>query len=335
MRDALRLNFSVCILRKYIHDRYGKREIAVNTLEKSVVSADIEGSTEKSNVNTEGLIGHMNAEDEDVIHEKKVELIEMRTNEPTTIQIGTRRRTSFHVGALSRQRSMTERDDRLKRAQSEDTTHRGGRFWTAKRSGYIDVWWLDDTGGLTVLLPHVLRKKKQWGEVPIRLFALHSGTQSAEKQRKEVETLLLRVRIPVHSVTIVAKPEPSELVKGQAETGVEFCKANISLHECEFLLKKFSMQKDQKDKDESKGEESGADQPEADLKKMVEDNGIYRTAVRRLADQHALGNLIKSTASDDTLLVIATLPFPRVAVSSYCPSDFLWIFAIVSFIALH
>merc|ERR1711968_83149 len=110
------------------------------------------------------------------------------------------------------------RADRLQRSAQKNADaemrHRGGRFWAPKRTGYIDVWWLDDTGGLTILLPHILRKKKQWSGVPIRLFVLHTGgedgSQSKEEQRQEMETLLRRVRIPVDSVQIIDKPEATD-----------------------------------------------------------------------------------------------------------------------------
>merc|ERR1711871_1776041 len=99
------------------------------------------------------------------------------TNRKIVIQ--GKRRTSFHEGKLSRMRSETMRADRLQRSAQKNADaemrHRGGRFWAPKRTGYIDVWWLDDTGGLTILLPHILRKKKQWSGVPIRLFVLHTG----------------------------------------------------------------------------------------------------------------------------------------------------------------
>jgi hypothetical protein len=302
-------------------------------------------------VNTHGLIGHIEGEGADLAEAKHIELTERasRLATPEAVEavanlavddgtvtnrdiINSKRRTSFHMGKASRMRSETMRVDRQERAKQESNRdvaaiQRGGRFWTPKRMGFIDVWWLDDSGGLTMLLPHVLRKKKQWSGVPIRLFVLHTGgkdgTQSKGEQREEVETLLRRVRIPVHEVTVVDKPKPTDEEKKKASMTLEDFEESMSAEECRLLLFKFgdAAKEGKMDGDAEAAAaaaattDAGADATPESLRQQVRDLGTYRASARRIADQHALGRLVKETARDDTLLIISTMQFPRTAVS--------------------
>jgi hypothetical protein len=315
-------------------------------------------------VSTVGLIGHIGGEGVDLSDAQQIELTERNAQKATpeameavanldiddgTVTnrniISTKRRTSFHMGKASRMRSETMRVDRQQRAKLESkndtaSTQRLGRFWTAKRTGFIDVWWLDDSGGLTMLLPHILRKKKQWSGVPIRLFVLHTGgtdgAQTKDEQREEVETLLRRVRIPVHKVEVVDKPKSTDEEKEKAKMTLEDFEENMSADECRLLLSKFS--------DVARGGGNGVDATDSTadatietLRQQVRDLGTYRASARRIADQHALGRLVKDTALDDTLLIIATMQFPRTAwpslvymamldaVSGPCEKPFLFV----------
>ncbi len=46
---------------------------------------------------------------------------------------------------------------------------KGGR---PPRQGTIDVWWLYDDGGLTLLLPHILRTRRIYRDCRLRVFSL-------------------------------------------------------------------------------------------------------------------------------------------------------------------
>ena len=46
------------------------------------------------------------------------------------------------------------------------------RFRLKQKRGTIDVWWLYDDGGLSMLLPHILTKRKKWLNSKIRVFCL-------------------------------------------------------------------------------------------------------------------------------------------------------------------
>ncbi|CAF1118554.1 unnamed protein product [Adineta ricciae] len=60
----------------------------------------------------------------------------------------------------------------------------------------IDVWWLFDDGGLTLLLPYLLRRRKRWRNCRFRIFSCISGEKTeAEKQHLSMASLLAKFRI--------------------------------------------------------------------------------------------------------------------------------------------
>ena len=63
-------------------------------------------------------------------------------------------------------------------------------------SATIDVWWLFDDGGLTLLLPYLLRRRKRWRNCQFRIFSCVSGDKGdAEKQHLSMASLLAKFRI--------------------------------------------------------------------------------------------------------------------------------------------
>jgi solute carrier family 12 (sodium/potassium/chloride transporter), member 2 len=55
-------------------------------------------------------------------------------------------------------------------------------FHDKQPKGTIDVWWLYDDGGLTMLLPYIISTRSTWSNCKIRVFAL-----SNKKQEREIE----------------------------------------------------------------------------------------------------------------------------------------------------
>lgn len=63
-------------------------------------------------------------------------------------------------------------------------------------STIVDVWWLFDDGGLTLLLPYLLRRRKRWRNCQFRIFSCVSGEKyDAEKQHLAMASLLAKFRI--------------------------------------------------------------------------------------------------------------------------------------------
>lgn len=68
-----------------------------------------------------------------------------------------------------------------------------------KRKGYIDVWWLYDDGGLTILLPHLLSLSSHWRGCKLRIFTPASDKKIKANQIR-MANLLKKFRIDFSSV---------------------------------------------------------------------------------------------------------------------------------------
>ena len=51
--------------------------------------------------------------------------------------------------------------------------------------GTIDVWWLYDDGGLTMLLPYIISTRSQWSSCKLRVFALVNNNVELEVEERK------------------------------------------------------------------------------------------------------------------------------------------------------
>ena len=58
-------------------------------------------------------------------------------------------------------------------------------FQAKKRKGNIDVWWLYDDGGLTLLLPYILTTRAQFAECSLRVFALANRANELDRETRK------------------------------------------------------------------------------------------------------------------------------------------------------
>ena len=61
--------------------------------------------------------------------------------------------------------------------------------------GTIDVWWLYDDGGLTLLLPYLLTQRNQWSECKLRIFALANKRDELDMEQRRCGTLSVNLVI--------------------------------------------------------------------------------------------------------------------------------------------
>ncbi|XP_065666504.1 solute carrier family 12 member 2 [Hydra vulgaris] len=71
-------------------------------------------------------------------------------------------------------------------------------FYTPPK-GFIDIWWLNDDGGLTILVPHILSQSHRWKGYEIRVFT-PASTEKVEANQIKMANLLKRFRIEFSSV---------------------------------------------------------------------------------------------------------------------------------------
>jgi len=91
-------------------------------------------------------------------------------------------------------------------------------FKDGKKTGYIDVWWLYDDGGLTLLLPYILTTRKQYKNAKLRVFILANRNDQLDQQKIQMATLLAKFRIDYSDVVVI----PDITKKADPSTKAEF-----------------------------------------------------------------------------------------------------------------
>ncbi|CAL9697055.1 unnamed protein product [Knipowitschia caucasica] len=66
----------------------------------------------------------------------------------------------------------------------------------------IDVYWLCDDGGLILLLPYLLTRRKRWSKCTVRVF-VGGLLERKEEQKQEVLALIKKFRLGFHEVEII------------------------------------------------------------------------------------------------------------------------------------
>ncbi|XP_055375446.1 bumetanide-sensitive sodium-(potassium)-chloride cotransporter [Condylostylus longicornis] len=114
----------------------------------------------------------------------------------------------------------------------------------------IDVWWLYDDGGLTMLLPYIISQRSTWQNCKLRVFALTNKILDQEQEEKNMAALLSKFRINYSSLTMLQgvtdMPSPQtvksheKLLKGFQDRNYPEC--FISETEVEGLAEKTNRQ---------------------------------------------------------------------------------------------
>ncbi|XP_067445033.1 solute carrier family 12 member 3 [Thunnus thynnus] len=80
----------------------------------------------------------------------------------------------------------------------------------------IDVYWLSDDGGLTLLLPYLLTRRKRWARCKVRVF-VGGDTNKKEEQKEEVLALIKKFRLGFHDVEVLPdifqNPQPGNVLQ--------------------------------------------------------------------------------------------------------------------------
>ncbi|GBN55965.1 Bumetanide-sensitive sodium-(potassium)-chloride cotransporter [Araneus ventricosus] len=90
-------------------------------------------------------------------------------------------------------------------------------FHNKQPKGDIDVWWLYDDGGLTVLLPYLLTTREEFKGCRLRVFSVAQDNTEISDEQRNLAALLQKFRIPFTDLTVIsAEGEP--LNKESTET---------------------------------------------------------------------------------------------------------------------
>ncbi|KAK2709720.1 bumetanide-sensitive sodium-(potassium)-chloride cotransporter-like [Artemia franciscana] len=85
------------------------------------------------------------------------------------------------------------------------------QFRKKQQKGYIDVWWLYDDGGLSLLLPYILTTRQSWSGSKLRVFCIANKSDQIDMDQQSMAALLSKFRIDFADV--IAVPDVSKKPK--------------------------------------------------------------------------------------------------------------------------
>uniref|UniRef100_A0A0A9WLJ8 Bumetanide-sensitive sodium-(Potassium)-chloride cotransporter n=1 Tax=Lygus hesperus TaxID=30085 RepID=A0A0A9WLJ8_LYGHE len=77
------------------------------------------------------------------------------------------------------------------------------QFQRRQKKGTIDVWWLYDDGGLTLLLPYIITTRRNWSECKLRVFTLANKKEDLLYEQRNMASLLSKFRIDYSDLKVI------------------------------------------------------------------------------------------------------------------------------------
>uniref|UniRef100_A0AAQ4QMK4 Solute carrier family 12 member 1 n=1 Tax=Gasterosteus aculeatus aculeatus TaxID=481459 RepID=A0AAQ4QMK4_GASAC len=89
-----------------------------------------------------------------------------------------------------------QQDDKM----NEKLLEASSQFKKKQPKGTIDVWWLFDDGGLTLLLPYILTTRKKWKDSKLRIFI---AGQPGRCEQDKMKSLVEKFRINCTDINVI------------------------------------------------------------------------------------------------------------------------------------
>ncbi|KAK9971186.1 hypothetical protein ABG768_027075 [Culter alburnus] len=161
------------------------------------------------------------------------------------------------------------------------------QFQKKQSKGTIDVWWLFDDGGLTLLIPYLLTNKKKWRDCKIRVF-IGGKINRIDHDRRAMAALLSKFRIDFSDITVLG------------DINIKPKKHNKQVFQ--EMIEPYRLREDDMEQD-------AAEKLKAEEPWRITDNELelYRAKSNR---QIRLNELLKEHSSTANLIVI-TMPLAR------------------------
>ncbi|XP_049328525.1 solute carrier family 12 member 10, tandem duplicate 1 isoform X7 [Astyanax mexicanus] len=171
-------------------------------------------------------------------------------------------------------------------------------FQTKQGKKTIDVYWISDDGGLTLLVPYLLTRRKRWRKSKVRVFII-GQQQTMEEERKEMLVLLRRFRLDVGDVIVMTDSQRPPFPK--------------NLKRFEDSVAAFRLREGQQQGDGSVQQQQQQQRTEGPWK--ISDKQM--DALRLKSERKVRLNEIIRRNSKHAALVLISLPVPQ----SDCPSS--------------
>lgn len=95
-------------------------------------------------------------------------------------------------------------------------------FTRKRNNAVIDVYWLYDDGGLTLLLPYIISTRRTWNSCKLRVFALANKQFELEFEMSAMASLLAKFRIDYSDLQLI-----SDITKKPQESTIKYFKNMI------------------------------------------------------------------------------------------------------------
>ena len=128
-----------------------------------------------------------------------------------------KRLDSSSSGIITRLKNMNKEKKSLAEALSMPMTDKHGRIiedevieriiqyrTKTQNEGTIDVYWLYDDGGLTLLLPHILSTRAKFAKCKLRVFFLADKMNDLDAETRNMAALLAKFRIEFQDVILIS-----------------------------------------------------------------------------------------------------------------------------------
>ncbi|CAL8122036.1 unnamed protein product [Orchesella dallaii] len=86
---------------------------------------------------------------------------------------------------------------------TRDVLDRITQFQKKYKHGTIDVWWLYDDGGLTLLLPYIINTREKWATCKLRVFALANKKDELDDEQRRMAEMLAKFRIDYSDLIMI------------------------------------------------------------------------------------------------------------------------------------
>ncbi|NXW83162.1 S12A1 protein, partial [Alopecoenas beccarii] len=113
------------------------------------------------------------------------------------------------AGTLSISKHETKKESTINTIQSmhvgefnQKLLEASTQFKKKQGKGTIDIWWLFDDGGLTILIPYILTMRKKWKNCKLRIFT-GGKVNRIEEEKLVMASLLSKFRIKFADINII------------------------------------------------------------------------------------------------------------------------------------
>ncbi|VDL79104.1 unnamed protein product [Nippostrongylus brasiliensis] len=181
------------------------------------------------------------AEDTDDIEKQETKDADEKDAEMGAAQLNDETKRSSHTFSLRR------RSTRRPTTEQKALIASIARFQRKVKKGIIDVWWLYDDGGLTLLIPHLLTIPKSYLEgAKLRVFTISTSSRTMEQEQRSMAALLSKMMKWEKTIEPFICPDDADCPEGmttKAELEAQKQKTYRQLRAAE-LLREHSMKAD-------------------------------------------------------------------------------------------